>query len=41
CKILGSRNHHNVVRATFDGLMRMKDPLEVAHLRGKQVEELI
>lgn len=41
CKILGSRNHHNVVRATFDGLMRMKDPLDVARLRGKPVEELV
>lgn len=40
-KILGSTNAHNVVRATFNGLMRMKDPLEVARLRGKQVEELV
>ncbi len=40
-KILGSSNAHNVVRATFNGLTRMKDPLEVARLRGKQVEELI
>lgn len=40
-KILGSSNPHNVIRATFDGLMRMKDPFEVARLRGKQVEELI
>jgi small subunit ribosomal protein S5 len=40
-KILGSSNAHNVVRATFDGLMKMKDPLEVARLRGKQVEELV
>lgn len=39
-KILGSSNPHNVIRATFNGLMRMKDPLEVARLRGKQVEEL-
>ena len=39
-KCLGSNNPHNVVRATFDGLLRMKDPLEVARLRGKQVEEL-
>jgi small subunit ribosomal protein S5 len=39
-KILGSTNPHNVVRATFDGLLNMKDPLEVARLRGKQVEEL-
>lgn len=39
-KILGSSNAHNVIRATFDGLMRMKDPMDVARLRGKQVEEL-
>ncbi|HEX8458678.1 MAG TPA: 30S ribosomal protein S5 [Pyrinomonadaceae bacterium] len=39
-KVLGSTNPHNVVRATFDGLLNMKDPLEVARLRGKQVEEL-
>ncbi|HEY0003909.1 MAG TPA: 30S ribosomal protein S5 [Pyrinomonadaceae bacterium] len=39
-KVLGSTNPHNVVRATFDGLLRMKDPLELARLRGKQVEEL-
>ncbi len=39
-KVLGSGNPHNVVRATFDGLVNMKDPLEVARLRGKQVEEL-
>lgn len=39
-KVLGSANPHNVVRATFDGLVNMKDPLEVARLRGKQVEEL-
>ena len=39
-KILGSNNAHNVIRATFNGLTRMKDPMEVARLRGKQVEEL-
>ncbi len=39
-KILGSSNPHNVVRATFDGLLSMKDPMEVARLRGKQVEDL-
>ena len=39
-KILGSTNPHNVVRATFDGLLNMKDPMELARLRGKQVEEL-
>lgn len=40
-KILGSNNPHNVIRATFDGLTKMKDPIEVARLRGKQVEELL
>ena len=40
-KILGSNNPHNVIRATFNGLLRMKDPIEVARLRGKQVEELV
>jgi small subunit ribosomal protein S5 len=39
-KVLGSANPHNVVRATFDGLLNMKDPMELARLRGKQVEDL-
>jgi len=39
-KSLGSTNPHNVVKATFDGLMRLKDPVAVAKSRGKQVEEL-
>jgi small subunit ribosomal protein S5 len=39
-KVLGSANPHNVVRATFEGLRNMKDPVELARLRGKQVEEL-
>ena len=39
-KVLGSNNPHNVVRATFDGLLKMKDPMELARLRGKRVEEL-
>jgi small subunit ribosomal protein S5 len=39
-KVLGSTNPHNVVRATFEGLLNMKDPMELARLRGKQVEEL-
>jgi small subunit ribosomal protein S5 len=38
--VLGSANPHNVVRATFDGLLKMKDPMELARLRGKQVEDL-
>jgi small subunit ribosomal protein S5 len=39
-KSLGSDNAHNVVRATFAGLMSLKDPVTVARLRGKDLEEL-
>jgi small subunit ribosomal protein S5 len=39
-KSLGSANPHNVVRATFNGLMSLKDPVSVARLRGKDLEEL-
>jgi small subunit ribosomal protein S5 len=39
-KSLGSDNAHNVVRATFSGLKDLKDPVQVARLRGKELEEL-
>jgi small subunit ribosomal protein S5 len=39
-KSLGSANPHNVVRATFAGLAQLKDPVRVARLRGKELEEL-
>src|SRR5512132_3330149 len=34
-KSLGSDNAHNVVRATFTGLISLKDPVSVARMRGK------
>jgi small subunit ribosomal protein S5 len=39
-KSLGSANPHNVVRATFNGLASLKDPVFVARLRGKDLAEL-
>ena len=40
-KSLGSANPHNVVRATFNGLMTLKDPGLVARLRGKDLAEMM
>jgi small subunit ribosomal protein S5 len=39
-KSLGSANPHNVVRATFTGLMTLKDPLAVARMRGRDLADL-
>ena len=39
-KSLGSDNAHNVVRATFAGLLALKDPVAVARMRGKTLEEM-
>src|SRR3954465_5647953 len=40
-KSLGSANPHNVVRATFAGLMGLKDPSFVARMRGKELAEMV
>ena len=40
-KSLGSANPHNVVRATFEGLSSLQDPILMARLRGKDIGEMV
>src|SRR4026209_1587568 len=40
-KSLGSANPHNVVRATFKGLMELKNLALVARMRGKELADLV
>jgi small subunit ribosomal protein S5 len=39
-KIIGSRNPHNVVRATIQGLKSLRSPQQVAKIRGREVHEI-
>ncbi len=39
-KCLGSHNPHNLVKATMEGLMSLRDPAQIAALRGKEVSEI-
>ena len=40
-KCLRSHNPQNVVHATFEGLMSLRTPEQVAKTRGKSVEEIV
>ena len=40
-KAIGSNNPHSMVNATFDALMRMQSPRQVAGRRGKKVTDLV
>ena len=39
-KSKGSSNPHNVVKATFDALNKMRDPFAVAHQRGVSLDKV-
>lgn len=40
-KSQGSRNPHNVVQATMEGLLQLRSPEEIARVRGKEVREIL
>jgi small subunit ribosomal protein S5 len=39
-KSIGTSNPHNVVKATFDALLRLKSAQKVADMRSRNVEDL-
>ena len=39
-KSIGTANPHNVIKATFDALNKLRDKQEVATMRGKAAQEL-
>jgi small subunit ribosomal protein S5 len=39
-KCLGSRNAHNVVKATIEGLKKLRSGEQVAKLRGRELHEI-
>lgn len=40
-KCIGSRNPHNVVKATIAGLRQLRSPERIAKIRGRDVQELV
>ena len=39
-KSIGTANPHNVIKATFDALNKLRDRQDVANMRGKALQEL-
>jgi len=39
-KCLGSHNAHNLVKATMDGLINLRNPVEIANLRDRDISEI-
>jgi small subunit ribosomal protein S5 len=39
-KCIGSNNPHNMVKASFEALKKLKSPEEIASLRGKSLAEI-
>jgi small subunit ribosomal protein S5 len=39
-KSIGTKNPHNVIKATFNALNKLRDKQEVANIRGKAAQEL-
>jgi len=39
-KCIGTNNPHNVIRATLDGLRRLRSPEQIAQKRGKSIGEI-
>ncbi len=40
-KCIGSRNPHNVLRATVQGLKSLRSPERVARIRGRDVQDIV
>lgn len=40
-KSLGSNNPHNLIKATFDGLLQLRSPEQIAEKRGKKTADIL
>ncbi|NLI33169.1 MAG: 30S ribosomal protein S5 [Deltaproteobacteria bacterium] len=40
-KCIGSRNPHNVVKATIEGLRKLRSPERIARIRGRDMQEIV